>query len=188
MDFDNTRHGPPRWRYLLLATLILVLAGAALATLWQLPCLFPQLAATTATAAPAPTTPAPPLLHPLITDLQVGIDDSARTITFEMTAQTPPGRRIAEALLWYDTEAGHQVRRFPGPLPAGKMMEYRLDVTQEGLTTTLPGGELDYWWLVRDTSGESARAGGTVALGPAWQALAVAPTPEPPPVDFTWTV
>jgi hypothetical protein len=188
MDFDDARHGPPRWRYLLLAVLILILVGAALAMLWQLPRLFPQFAAATATAAPAPTTPAPALLHPLITDLQASVDDLARTITFQMTAQTPPDRQIAEALLWYDTEAGHQVRHFPGPLPAGNVLEYRLDATQEGLTTTLPSGELDYWWLVRDTSGESARAGGTVTLGPPWQVLVAAPTPEPPSVDFTWAV
>ena len=188
MDFDNTHHGPTRWRYLLLAGLILILVGAALATLWQLPRLFPQLAATTATTAPAPTTPKPALLHPLITNLQAGVDDLATTITFRMTAQAPPGRQIAEALLWYDTETGRQVRRFSGPLPAGNVLEHRLDAAQEGLTATLPGGEIDYWWLVRDTSGESARAGGTVALGPVWQALVATPTPEPPPVDFTWAV
>ncbi len=189
MDFDDTRHGPPRWRYLLLAVLILILVGAALATLWQLPRIFPSLAATTVTPSPpAPTPQTPALLHPLITDRQAGVDDLARTITFQMVAQTPPDRQIAEALLWYDTEAGHQVRHFSGPLPAGNVLEYSLDATQEGLTTTLPGGEIDYWWLVRDTSGESARAGGTVALGPTWQALVAAPTPEPPPVDFTWAV
>jgi len=187
MNFDDAHHGPPRWRYLLLAGLILVVAGAALAMLWQLPHLFPQLAVTT-TTAPTPTAPSSTLLHPLITDLQAGVDDSAQAITFHMVAEAPPDRQIAEGLLWYDTEAGHQVRRFPGPLPPGSELEYRLDATQEGLTTTLPGGELDYWWLVRDTSGESARAGGTVALGPAWQALVAAPTPEPPPVDFTWAV
>ena len=187
VSFDDAHQGPPRWRYLLLAGLVIVLAEAALAALWQLPHLFPQLAVTTATA-PVPTTRPSALSHPLITDLQVGADVPGRVITFQMTVQTPPGRQIAEALLWYDTEAGHQVRHFPGPLPPGSVLEYRLDATQEGLTTTLPGGELDYWWLVRDTSGESARAGGTVALGPAWQALVAAPTPEPPPVDFTWAV
>jgi hypothetical protein len=188
MNFDDAHHGPPRWRYLLLAVLILILVGATLAILWQLPRVFPQLAATTATTAPAPTRSTPALLHPLIADLKASVDDRARAITFQMTAQTPPGRQIVEALLWYDTEAGQQVRRFPGPLPAGSVLEYRLDATQEGLTATLPAGTLDYWWLVRDTSGESARAGGTVALGTAWQALVATPTPEPPPGDFTWAV
>ncbi len=188
VNSDDAHYEPHRWRYLLLAALILILTGAALTMLWQLPRLFPQMAATTATTAPAPTTPTPAALHLLITDLQASADDLAQTITFQMGAQAPPGRQIAEAWLWYDTDAGHQVRRFPGPVPAGQLLEYKLDATQEGLTTTLPGGELDYWWLVRDTSGESARAGGTIALGPAWQALIAAPTPEPPPVDFTWAV
>ncbi|MBN1136849.1 MAG: hypothetical protein JXM73_09695, partial [Anaerolineae bacterium] len=185
MNFNDAHYRSPRWRYLLLTALILVLAGAAVVIVWQLPSLFPQLETATATAAPVPTS-AP--LYPLIADLKASVDDSARTITFQVVAQAPPDRQIAEALLWYDTEAGHQARRFAGPLPAGNALEYRLDATQEGLTTTLPGGELDYWWLVRDTSGAPARAGGTVALGPAWQALAATPTPEPPPVDFTWAV
>jgi len=188
VDSDDAHQGAPRWRYLLLAGLILILTGTALALLWQLPHFFPRLAATTATTAPAPTTPTPALLHPAITDLQASANETNLTITFQMAAQVAPDRQIAEALLWYDTETGHQVQRFPGPLPGGSVLEYRLDATQEGLTTTLPGGELDYWWLVRDTSGEPARAGGTVALGPAWQAQIALPTPEPPPVDFTWAV
>ena len=188
MNLDNAHHGPPQWRYLLLAVLIFALAGAALAMLWQLPRLFPQLAAATATTAPPPPTPTAALAHPVITDLQASVDDGGGTITFQMAAETLPDRQIAEALLWYDTEAGHQVQYFPGPLPAGSALEYTLDSTQEGLTTTLPGGALDYWWLVRDTSGESARVGGTIALGPAWQARVATPSPEPPPVDFTWAV
>lgn len=179
-DSDGTHRAPPRWRYLLLAALILVLAGVVLAMLWQLPHLFPQLATA--------TTPTPTALHSPVINVEAVVDDPARTIVFQMTAQAPAGRQIAEALLWYDTEAGHEIRRFSGPLPAGQTLEYRLDATQEGLTTTLPGGELGYWWLVRDTAGEPARAGGAVALGPAWQALVAAPALELPPVDFTWAV
>jgi hypothetical protein len=39
---------------------------------------------------------------------------------------------------------------------------------------------------VRDTAGESVRAGGTVALGPNLQSLVVTPTVAPAHVDFTW--
>jgi hypothetical protein len=51
------------------------------------------------------------------------------------------------------------------------------------MTTTT--SELDYWWLVRDSTGDSARAGGAATLGPALQALVTTP-PEPSPHDFGW--
>jgi hypothetical protein len=197
----------PRWRYLLLAVLVFVLVGAILAGLWQLPKVFPQLAAVsatptitltpppTATLTPTPTptvtpTPTPtPLAHPTITALGAEVDDAAQTITFRVEAQVPPGRQVAEVLLWYDTAAGHQVQHFAGSPGDHLALSYPVDLAAEGLTRTLTTtAELDYWWLVRDTSGESIRAGGTALLGPNLLALAVTPTPELPPADFTWYV
>jgi hypothetical protein len=185
--------GSPRWRYLLLAALILVVTAAVLAGLWQVPRLFPQLiepltpvASPTATLLPATATPA--VLQPTITGLSAVADDAAQTITFRLEAKVPPDRQIAEAILWYDTTAGHRLQRTSGPLSDSVAISYQLDAAQEGLTTTLSSPDLDYWWWVRDTTGESVRAGGTVALGPALQTLVVTPTLEPPPIGFTWTV
>jgi hypothetical protein len=194
----------PRWRYLALAAAVFVLAGLLLAGLWQAPRVFPQLAGAAAsptdtptsapTLTPSPTatvtpTPTPAITHPILTDLSAEVDDQAGTITFHADAEVPPGQGIAEVLLWYDTEAGHQVRHLDGSPLDSLALSYRLDVTAEGLTRTVTTtAELDYWWLVRDTAGESVRAGGTAMLSPALQALAVPPTPEPPPVDFTWGV
>jgi len=182
----------PRWRPLALAA-ILCLTALWLVGLWQLPRLSPDLAGATATstaANPARPTPAatatPAIRQPTITRLSAEADEEARTVTFHLTAQVPPDRAVAELLLWYDTEAGHNPRHFAGPLPADLTFSYRLDATQEGLTATLAAGELDYWWLVRDTAGETARAGGTVALGPTLQALVVTPTPGPLLFPFPW--
>jgi hypothetical protein len=206
---SNERHeGSPRWGYLLLAALIFVLVGAILAGLWQLPRLVPQFAGPTATAthtslppsvtpvtptetptSPPPTiTPTPTMAHPTITGLTAEVDDQARTVTFRMAAGVPPDRRIDEVLFWYDTETGHEVQYIAGPLPPSIALSHELDAAQEGLTTTQILGELDYWWLVRDTSGESVRAGGTASLGPSLQALIATPAPTPPPIDFTWTM
>jgi hypothetical protein len=117
------------------------------------------------------------------------VDDGAGTITFRVQAQVPANRQVAEAILWYDTEAGHKLRRIAGPLPNPSSLAYQLDAAQEGLTRTLTTTpELDYWWVVRDTAGESVRAGGTAILGPKLQAQVIAAAPEPPPIDFTWAV
>jgi hypothetical protein len=125
--------------------------------------------------------------------MEAEADDRARTITFHLEAQVPPDRQVAETILWYDTEAGHRLLRTGGSASDQISLDHQLDATQEGLTTTLAAGEawsgtLDYWWQVRDTAGESVRAGQTVTLGPALQALVTTPTPEPPPIDFTWAV
>jgi hypothetical protein len=185
--------GSVRWRYLLLAALILIVTAAILAGLWQVPRLFPQLvepltpvASPTATLVPATATPA--VLRPATTEMSAVADDAAETITFHLEAQVPPDRQIAEAILWYDTEAGHRLQHSSGPLSDSVAITYQLDAAHEGLTTTLSSPGLDYWWWVCDTTGESVRAGGTVALGPALQTLVVTPTLEPPPIDFAWTV
>jgi hypothetical protein len=125
--------------------------------------------------------------------MRTEVDDSARTITFYLEAQVPPDRQVAETILWYDTEVGHQLLRTSGSTSDRIRLDHRIDATQEGLTTTLAAGEawngtLDYWWQLRDTAGESVRAGQTVTLSAALQALVTTPTPEPPPVGFTWAV
>jgi hypothetical protein len=207
---DREENDQPRWRYLFLAAAIFVLAALVLAGLWQLPRIFPQwaggaagptptqialpTASSTRTLTPAPATTVTPtptlaITHPTVTNLSAEVDDQARTITFQALAQVPPGQGIAEVLLWYDTEAGHRVQHLDGSPLDSLVLSYRLDAAAEGLTRTVTTtAQLDYWWLVRDTAGESARAGGTVTLTPALQALVVAPAPEPPPVDFTWAV
>ncbi len=193
------------------------MAGLILAGLWQLPRVFPQLAAAEATATPTATlpptptaepsptetapptatatrtptatpTPTPALTEPAITGLRAKANGGAETITFEVEAQVPPERGVAEVLLWYDTEAGHQVRHLGGSPQDRVHFSYTLDVEAEGLTRTVTTThELDYWWLVRDTAGDTVRAGDTVLLPPVLQVLVVTPAPEPP-VDFTWVV
>lgn len=186
----------------MLAALILIVIGTTLASLWYVPRLFSQLAASgatptravavlpTSTLTPTTTaTPTPSVAQPTITELGAKVDDKARSITFHLSARVPPDRQIAEVLLWYDTEVGHQLQRIDGPLPASLATDYELDAMVEGLTRTVTSTrELDYWWLVRDTAGESVRTGGTALLGPSLAALVVTPTPDPPPIDFTWAV
>ena len=187
----------PRWRFLALAVLILVLTMAVLALLWHVPRLFPgtfeqssePVPVATATAMPPTATPTPAVLEPTVTELHAEADDLAQTITFSLGAQVPPERQVSEVLLWYDTEPGHSMQRTTGPLSHTIKITYELDALLEGFTRTLTTThELDYWWLVRDTAGEAVRAGGTVTLGPQLASLTTAPAPEPPPIDFTWAV
>ena len=211
VNFREQKEGTTRWRYLGLAVLVFVLTGLLLAVVWQIPRLMPGLfppwggqggpTATASavvtptpsvlepTASPVVATPTPSVLEPTITDLSVKVDDQAEAIIFYLGAAVPPERQIKEILLWYDTGAGHQVQRMVGPLPSQTVISYTLDAGQEGLTRTLTTtNELDYWWLVRDTAGESVRLGGIVTLGPNLWSSVTTPTPEPPPVDFTWSV
>ncbi len=189
--------GAPRWRFLVLAVLILILTVAALLLLWQVPRLLPgffhqppePVPSATATAAPPTATPTPAVLEPTITELHAEVDDPARKITFSLEAQVPPERQVSEVLLWYDTETGHSVQRTTGLLSHTISISYELDAQLEGFTRTLTTTqELDYWWLVRDTDGETTRAGGTVMLGPQLLSMVTVPEPEPLGVDFTWAV
>jgi hypothetical protein len=189
--------GAPRWRLLVLAALILFLTMVVLALLWQVPRLLPGLFAersepvldATATLMPPTATPTPAVLEPTITELHGEAEDVARTISFSLEAQVPSERQVSEVLLWYDTEPGHRVHRTTGPLSHTISISYELDVLLEGFTRTLTTtNELDYWWLVRDTAGEAVRAGGTVTLGPQIASMMTTPEPEPPPLDFTWTM
>jgi hypothetical protein len=197
-------NGAPRWRYLALAALVFIVAGALLAFVWQVPRLLPGLFSPTAgplpsatlTASPlpptrtlVPPTPTTGVLEPTITDHSAVVDDQAGAITFYLAAEVPHDREIVDVLLWYDTEAGHSVQHLVSPLSNTVTLSYHLDAVGEGLTRTVTTThELDYWWLVRDTAGDSARLGGTVTLGPNLWSMVTTPTPEPPPIDFTWTV
>jgi hypothetical protein len=183
----------PRWRYLVLAVSIFVVTAALMVGLWQVPQLFPQWfeasPSATPTASVPTTTAVPSVLEPTIHQLVTEVDDEAGTITFQMEAEVPPDRRISRVLLWYDTEVGHQPVQIEGPLSSRTTIRHRLDAAQDGLTGTLTTtGELDYWWLVQDTAGKRVRAGGVAILGPSLQSLAAPPSPEPPPIDFTWGV
>jgi hypothetical protein len=168
-----------------------------LAAVWQVPHLFPggevdrlELSWTSTPAATATLpTPTPSVVEPTIRRLWAELDAETRTITFSLEAEVPSGREIAEVLLWYDTEAGRKVRHLAAPRTNETTLSYRLDALQEGLTRTLTTTrELDYWWLVRDTAGESVRAGGMVHLGPELWSLVAPPTPEPIPADYQWIV
>ncbi len=136
-----------------------------------------------------PPTPTPTILYPTISGASAEVDDEAASITFHLEAQVPPDQSIEEVVLWYDTETGHQLHRTMGPLEATVSLSYRLDAALEGMTRTITTTQdLDYWWLVRDTAGDSVRAGGTAHLGPALLAMVSPPTTEAVPVDYTWAV
>jgi hypothetical protein len=199
---ENQEQTVTRWRYVLLAALILVLMSAVMAGLWQVYRALPQVSPSPSAASPSDTlpppsatptptitpTPTPAITQPTINGIDALVDEQGNTLTFHLDAKVPPDRGVSQVLLWYDTETGHQLQRFSGPMLDSFSLSYELDPTLEGLTRTLTTTqELDYWWLVRDTSGDTARAGGTAILGPL-QALVVTPPPEPPPVDFTWAV
>jgi hypothetical protein len=180
-----------------LAGLVFVLAAVLLAVVWEVPRLLPGFLSdwgeptseAVPTVTPVVATPTASVSQPVITDHAATVDNQAGTITFHLEAAVPPDRTVAEVLLWYDTEAGHEVKRTPGPFSSSAVLSYRLDVAQEGLTRTLTATrELDYWWMVRDTSGETVRAGGAAILGPSMWSQVTAPDPEPPPIDFTWAL
>ncbi|MFN2218555.1 MAG: hypothetical protein ACK2UA_08115, partial [Anaerolineae bacterium] len=182
----------PRWRLLALAILILLLTMAVLAVLWQVPRLLPGVYGQTSNAALSATpdaTPTPAIEEPTITALYSSVNDPARAVSFHLEAEVPPDRQVSEVLLWYDTERGHEVSQIAVPLSHTVTVSYQLDAELEGLTRTLTTTqELDYWWLVQDTTGETIRAGGTAVLGPRLVAMTAAPAPEPTPIDFTWAM
>ena len=142
-----------------------------------------------ATTSSAPSPMATRTLRPTITALGADVNDGQAAITFTLEAAVPPERRIAEIMLWYDTATGHSLQRIANP-PEGRIrFSHKLDAGAEGLTRTLTTTrELDYWWLVRDSAGETARAGGTAVLGPTLQALVTSPSVDLPTAGFTWAI
>ena len=184
-----------RWRYLALAALIFALTAALMGALWHLPQAFPGegraeiTAMATPRAAGATAVQPAAVLHRTITDLEAESDEVAGTVTLRLAAEVPAGRQIDQIWLWYDTEEGQQPRRFRGPFLSRAAISCRLDLAQEAATRPLTSTHgLDYWWLVRDTAGETVRAGGSVPLGPALQVLVAPPAPEPAGLDATWII
>jgi hypothetical protein len=140
-----------------------------------LPTSAPPRRAPTPTSAPTPT----PQPH-------VEVDTSVTTqmITFDLRGQVPAG--ATEALLWYDTAAGHAIRRIP--LAGARVIGASVTITptREGLTLTeqLDSG-LDYWWAVRDRDGALTRRHGSLILPPALASLAQT-APITAPQTITW--
>ncbi len=192
IDSQDQDGSPPQWSRLALAVLVLLLTLTVLAVLWQVPRLLPDLAERTSppvSSPPPAATPVPSVQEPTITRLYAEADDTAHTISFYLGAEVPPDRQVSEVRLWYDTELGRRVHHITAPISHTIGIGYVLDAQLEGFTRTLTTTrELDYWWSVGDTAGDTVRSGGTVAFGPQLASLVTAPLPEPPPLDFTWTM
>jgi Peptidase MA superfamily len=172
---------PPRSRRLILSAALLALALALLAL-----ALRPQAAGAPALARPTATvaaatlalTPMPPPPSPTSTPAptptpQIALASTAGplTITFGLRGQV--GGSATEALLWYDTTAGHAIRRIS--LGGAQAISASVTITpaHEGLTVTekLSDG-LDFWWAIRDGSDIVTRRAGSIALPPQLAALA----------------
>jgi hypothetical protein len=120
------------------------------------------------TVAPSPTNTPTPTPQPRV---ETGATAAAQTITFDLRGQIPAG--ATEALLWYDTSAGHAIRRIRFEGARTISASVTITPTQEGLTLTEPlDGGLDYWWAVRSQDGELIRRHGSLALPPALASLA----------------
>jgi hypothetical protein len=185
----------PRRSILILALSALVLTVLALALpprLARAPDLPPppglahtaDVAAPTAappTRAPSPTSAPTPTPRPR---LEADARAVAQTITFDLHGQIPAG--ATEALLWYDTAAGHAIRRIRLGGTSAISASVTITPTQEGLTLTeqLDGG-LDYWWVVRDRDGALTRRHGSLTLPPALARLAQT-APITAPQTLTW--
>jgi hypothetical protein len=148
----------------------------------------PSASITRAPATASPTHPPPsPTSAPTPTPQpQITVRAAAQppTATFELRGQIPGG--ATEALLWYDTLAGHAVRRIDLRGERAISASVAITPTQEGLTLTeqLDAG-LDYWWAVRDTHGALVRRSGNLALPPAFAELArTSPITAPEQIDW----
>ena len=148
-------------------------------------------------AIPSPTTPPAepdqrlsPARRPSPTPaphITASATTSPLTITFALHGELPAG--ASEALLWYDTTAGHAIRRIP--LNGARTISASVTITptQEGLTLTHAldetGSALDYWWAVRDQAGATIRATASLTLP---EALAAGAQTEPitAPAELTW--
>jgi hypothetical protein len=179
---------PTRWRYVFLALLVFVSAAALLGGLWSLPRLVPGLASEPSTTPLPPTaTPSPTPVPFAISQVWATADEDAKTLTFRMQAIAPPEQPLVGAVLWYDTESGRTPVSLSMPARETVQLAYTATLATEGFTTTLTHGELDYWWLVRDTAGQTRRRGAILQLSPSLADQAAPPTPEPVPADFAWS-
>jgi hypothetical protein len=187
---DQTAHNPQptRWRYVFLALVVFVSAAVLLGGLWSLPRLVPGLAIQPSTTPLPPTaTPSPTPVSLAIHQVWATADEEAKTLSFRVHAIAPPERPLAEAILWYDTESGRTPLTLPLSSQETVQLAYTATLATEGFTTTLTSNELDYWWLVRDTAGQTQRRGAVLQLSPGLADEAVPPTPEPVPADFAWS-
>ncbi len=142
--------------------------------------------ATDAPPAPSPTPPPPtPVPTPVPTpapQLTASAEAADGALTFRLQGDAPAG--ATEALLWFDSDAGRQVRRVPlggGPISA--------TVTIDAAEALAPGDlaegrRLDYWWAVLG-GGEPLRRAGTLALPPEIAAIGQA-APVTPQIELRW--
>lgn len=174
-----------RSRWLIIVGTLLLLALALLAPFPHAPeAILPTPPATLQpTSTPSPTPAPTPTPRP---DIQVSASASPLTITFQLHGQLPSGNH--EALLWYDTAAGHGIRRVP--LAGAAMITASVTITpsQEGLTLTVPldsaAPTLDYWWAVRNDA-IALRRNDTLVLPDSLAALASA-APLTAPTQLVW--
>lgn len=135
-------------------------------------------------AAPTPQ-PTPPPTETPAPQIAVAAATSPQTITFALQGQVPAG--ADQALLWYDTVAGHALRAID--LRGANAISASVTITPatEGLTVTGPlDGRLDYWWAVRDRAGALTRRSDSVALPGPLDALAhTEPITAPAKIDWT---
>ncbi|HWQ12697.1 MAG TPA: hypothetical protein VNL77_07855 [Roseiflexaceae bacterium] len=180
-----------------LATRILPLAALALLAILLITVLTrPAPAATPTatappTAAPSPTPPPSPTPAPTpaptptpAPHLEAEANAGDGALAFHLRGRAPQGAR--EALLWFDTAAGRQVRRVV--LDAGQQISATLTLDAE---QALAPGDLgaaprvDYWWAVRGADGRLLRRAGTLDLPPEIAAIGQAQPPTPT-IDLDW--
>lgn len=184
----DLRRPAPHWLILAgaLAALLLTLAlGPSLARAPQpAPPAVTVSSTGTAPAALASPSPAPVASPTPAPQIAASAATGSLTITFGLSGQVPA--HADEALLWYDTVAGHAVRRVPLDGAPAIGVSVTITPTQEGLTLTEPlDGGLDYWWAVRDRNGTAIRRSGSVALPGPLAALART-APITAPAEIAW--
>jgi hypothetical protein len=113
-----------------------------------------------------------------------GARASSTGVVFELEGEAPAG--VTEAILWYDTEAGRQGRRFR--VAAGQPLDHSVAVSliAEQYRVSMPfSGRLDYWWALQGPEGVVKRLAGSVLLPPELRTRAqpIAPSID---ADFAW--
>lgn len=118
--------------------------------------------------------------------LSIGARATETGVVFELNGVAPS--TATEAILWYDTEQGHQAQRFA--VQPNETLQHSVAVSfkQEGLVVPMPfSGRLDYWWALRDGKGSVIwREADALFLPLRLRALAGAPEPTLPR-PFAWS-
>jgi hypothetical protein len=112
---------------------------------------------------PIPPTPIPPTSTPIPPpQLQASARISGDAVTFELRGEAPAGAE--QALLWFDSESGRVIRSVP--LDGGRTLSATVTISAtNGLTLTHEaGGNLDFWWAVRDRAGRLTRSSAILPL------------------------